>query len=116
MKKLLLFFMSFFTLLGFSQFPEGFEGATFPPAGWVTFQNENGPSREWTRTNTATLVYAGTWSARIRGENVTDGLSAIDWLVSPQVFVPTNGQVRFYARDADASNRASIYSVRISTT
>ena len=116
MKKLLLFFMSFFTLLGFSQFPEGFEGATFPPAGWVTFQNANGPNREWTRTNTATLVFAGTWSARIDGENVTDGLLAIDWLVSPQVLIPTNGQVRFYARDADASNRASSYSVRISTT
>ena len=38
MKKLLLFFMSIFSVLSFGQFPEGFEGA-FPPPGWVRFDN-----------------------------------------------------------------------------
>ena len=39
MKKLLLFLMSFFTFFAFGQLSEGFEGATFPPTGWVVEDN-----------------------------------------------------------------------------
>ena len=78
MKKLLLFFMSFFTLLGFAQFPEGFENAaialnTSPPAtGWATFNNGIG-TNNWIRSNTQTP--RGTALARIsQQQNVTNSI------------------------------------------
>jgi hypothetical protein len=57
MKKLLLFFMSFFTIFSYSQF-EGFEGATFPPTGWTRFDNGIGLAQQWNETTSAALVYA----------------------------------------------------------
>ena len=120
MKKLLLFFMSFFTLLGFAQFPEGFENAaialnTSPPAtGWATFNNGIG-TNNWIRSNTQTP--RGTSLARIsQQQNVTNSINSLHWLVSPQVTIPVNGQVRFYSKQAQLADFNGEYTVRISTT
>ena len=105
MKKLLLFLMSFFTFFAFGQLSEGFEGATFPPTGWVVEDNGIGTSQSWGIT-TATgfgWVYQGARSAMVNRDNgaTSTGL-AQDWLITPQVTIPTNGQVRFYARSGIA--------------
>ncbi|MCW1149218.1 gliding motility-associated C-terminal domain-containing protein [Flavobacterium lacisediminis] len=114
MKKLLLFFMSIFSTFVSAQLNEGFESTTFPPTGWAVFDNANG-SNLWIRNTTATLVYSGVASARINGQNVTDGTTAVDWLVTPQVLVPANGQLRFYGRKSQLGNFGSIYTIRVST-
>ncbi|WP_396164027.1 PKD-like domain-containing protein, partial [Flavobacterium sp.] len=120
MKKLLLFFMSFFTLLGYAQFPEGFENAaialnTSPPAtGWATFNNGIA-TNNWIRSNTQTP--RGTALARItQQQNVTNGINSLHWLVSPAVTIPVNGQVRFYSKQAQLADFNGEYTVRISTT
>ncbi|HLO73956.1 MAG TPA: gliding motility-associated C-terminal domain-containing protein [Flavobacterium sp.] len=116
MKKLLLFFMSFFTIFSYAQFPEGFENASFPPAGWARFDNGIGLAQQWNETTNATLVYAGAKAAFLNRENVTDGTTALDWLVSPVTTVPANGQLRFYTRKTQNGNFGSIYTIRVSTT
>jgi hypothetical protein len=107
MKKLLLFFMTFFTLLGFAQFPEGFENtaiannATPPATGWATFTNgivpTNVSNNNWQKTNVQ--FRGGAFSVRTRQQTgVNNAVNSLQWLVSPQVSVPANGQVRFYTK------------------
>jgi hypothetical protein len=115
MKKLLLFFMSLFSLLGYSQLSEDFENPVFPPPGWVVTDNGTGTVQSWTR-NTA---LAGNWtvdlaSASSRPEVGVTGL-AQDWLITPQVNVPANGQVRFFSKSTSAGEAGSVYRVLIST-
>jgi gliding motility-associated-like protein len=115
MKKLLLFFMSIFSVLSYGQFPEGFEGPTFPPTGWIRFDNGIGLAQQWNETTNASLVHSGAKAAFLNRENVTDGTTALDWLVAPQVLVPANGQLRFYTRKTQNGNFGSIYTIRVST-
>ena len=115
MKKLLLFFMSLFSLLGYSQLSEDFENPVFPPPGWDVIDNGTGTVQSWTR-NTA---LAGNWtvdlaSASSRPEVGVTGL-AQDWLITPQVNVPVNGQVRFFSKSTSAGEAGSVYRVLIST-
>ena len=111
--------MSFFTFFAFGQLSEGFEGATFPPTGWVVEDNGIGTASSWT-TTTATgfgWVYQGARSAMVnRDSGPTSTGLAQDWLITPQVTIPTNGQVRFYARSGSNGEQGSVYKVMLSTT
>jgi gliding motility-associated-like protein len=117
MKKLLLFFMSLFTFFAFGQLSEGFEGATFPPQNWSILNNGIGLTRSWTTTSATGLgwVYAGGKAAIINKEDVSSGI-AEDWMVTPLVNVPVNGQLRFFARSIANGEQGSVYKVKISTT
>ena len=115
MKKLLLFFMSFFTFFAFGQLSEGFEGATFPPTGWVVTDNGIGTVQSWSRNTLLPNVWtSGTASAMSTREGSVPGL-AQDWLITPQVTVPANGQVRFFARSVTNGEQGSVYKVMLST-
>ncbi|NHN28106.1 T9SS type B sorting domain-containing protein, partial [Flavobacterium jejuense] len=113
MKKLLLFFMLLFSLLGFSQF-EGFEGA-FPPTGWAVFDNGIGTAQTWQAAPPG-QQYTGNGAAYLNRENVLDGSLAADWLVTNQVTIPTDGQVRFYTKLTQAGIQGSTFSVRMNNT
>jgi Secretion system C-terminal sorting domain len=116
MKKITLLFL-FFGLSAFAQFPEGFEGATFPPTGWSSFIGTNGIGtlQNWTRNTVATEVGAGTASAKIRYENVT-GI-AEDWLVTPPVAITAaNANLTFIERQQYTAAYNSTYSIKVSTT
>ena len=116
MKKLLLFFMSLFTFLSYGQLSEGFENVTFPPPGWVVTDNGIGTVQSWTRNTTFPNVWTiGVGSASSNREAAVPGL-AQDWLITPQVTVPADGQVRFFARSASNGEQGSIYKVLLSTT
>lgn len=108
--------MSLFTFFSYGQLSEGFEGATFPPTGWTSYDNGIGLTRSWTTTMATGLgwVYAGSKSAIITKEDVPSGI-AEDWLVTPLVTVPANGQLRFFARSIANGEQGSIYKVKIST-
>lgn len=116
MKRLLLFFMSFCTFVGFSQLAEDFEAVAYPPAGWITFDNGIGLTNSWDRTTLAGFPYNGSvGAAMVRGENVTNGTFAEDWMVTSLVTVPADGQLRFFTRKAIGANYGTQYDVRIST-
>jgi len=119
MKRILLLTMVFFSIFSHAQFPEGFEGATFPPTGWVVEDNGVGTAQSWGRTNAAGFgwVHQGTWSAMVnRDGGATSAGLAQDWLITPQVTVPTNGQIRFYSRSGSNGEQGSVYKVLMSTT
>ncbi|MQP23775.1 PKD domain-containing protein, partial [Flavobacterium sp. LMO8] len=119
MKRILLFIMTFFSIFSYAQFPEGFEGATFPPTGWLVEDNGVGTAQSWGRTNATGFgwVHQGTWSAMVNRDNggTSTGL-AEDWLITPQVTIPANGQIRFYSRSGSNGEQGSVYKVLLSTT
>lgn len=120
MKKITFgFFMMILPYLGFAQvINEGFEGATFPPTtpgNWITMDNGVGTGVSWTETNDPTRVHAGLKAAIMDRENVGAGNTSIDWLVTPQFLVPTNGQLRFFTRQTLLGPNGSIYEIRVST-
>ncbi|HLF52416.1 choice-of-anchor J domain-containing protein, partial [Flavobacterium sp.] len=118
MKKITLLILTF--LLSFSGFSqvlnEGFEGGTFPPTvpgNWAVFQNGFG-SNVWT-TNTV-LPHTGTKAAQINSrQNIGMGNTSKDFLATPLVTVPTNGQLRFWSRTAVNGNQGTKYQVRIAS-
>ncbi|WP_264544125.1 MULTISPECIES: fibronectin type III domain-containing protein [Flavobacterium] len=119
MKKITLcFFMMILPLLGFSQITEGFEGATFPPTtpgNWAVMNNGVGTGIDWAETTNAAFVHTGTKAAIIDRENIGAGNTSQDWLITPQITLPANGQLRFWTRQTLTGNNGSTYEIRVST-
>ena len=107
--------MTLISFFGYSQLNEGFEGALFPPTGWIKFDNGIGTAQSWNFAPSPTFAYAGNKAAYMNRENVTDGTTSLDWLVTSQVTVPANGQLRFFTRKTLTGNFGSIYTIRVST-
>jgi len=116
MKKItvLLLFISF---SGFSQtLQEGFEGVNFPPTtpapGWVVFQNAFGP-RPW---GTSIVSHLGLGAAQMNSrQNIGINNTSKDYLVTPLVTIPANGQLRFWARTEGGGNQGTLYQVRVAS-
>jgi gliding motility-associated-like protein len=116
MKKLLLLLFMFAGFSVFGQLSENFEGATFPPTGWTTFETGTGATYSWAETNLGAFTYGGVGkSAIIRQENVATG-QAIDWMVTSAVTVPANGQLRFYTKTIQTGVQGSLFDIKISAT
>lgn len=119
MKKItmLITMLLAFTTVSYAQFPEGFEGTTFPPAGWASFIGTDGAgtAQNWQRTTD--FANTGTASAYVQWENVETGM-AEDWLVTPQVAITAdNSNLSFFNTEAIPSfEYGSVYTVRVSTT
>lgn len=120
MKKIILiFFFTIFPILSFGQINETFEGATFPPTtpgNWLVTDNGVGTGVSWTDTNNASLVYAGAKAAYMNRESIGNGNTSRDWLISPQITVPANGQLRFFTRQTLIGNNGTVYELRVSTS
>jgi len=117
MKKItLLITILFFTLTweAQAQFPEGFEGATFPPTNWVSFIGTNGEGTVQDWTTSATAAGGSTMSAYVKYENVAN--AAEDWLVTPQ-FTPsaTANILSFSQKQEFTSDYSTTYTIRVST-
>jgi gliding motility-associated-like protein len=121
MKKIILgFFMLLIPFLSHAQLPtnEGFESATFPPTApgnWITMDNGVGTAISWAETTDPTRVYAGLKAAIMDRENVGAGNTSIDWLVTPQLTVTANNQLRFFTRQTLVGNNGATYEIRVST-
>ena len=118
MKKItVLLLLSFISLSGFSQtLQEGFEGAVFPPTtpapGWVVFQNAVG-SRQW---GPSIIAHAGLGAAQMNSrQNNGINTTSTDYLVTPLVTIPANGQLRFWARTENNGNQGTLYQVRVAS-
>ena len=130
MKKFtLLLFMALISLCGHAQLapPEGFEGTWTDftgamgtggpggPAGWAII-NQAGPTVWWTQgTAGAQQVFEGEHSAYLNNENVQNETVTEDWLVTPAVTVPANGQLRFQSRLFFNADQSTQFKIKIST-
>ncbi|MCU0414845.1 MAG: choice-of-anchor J domain-containing protein [Ignavibacteriaceae bacterium] len=112
-KKLLCLLFSFFILSSLPSFAqtlnEGFESATFPPAGWHAKNILGGVA--WMKAGT--ITHTGTGSAII-GWEVTGGE---DWLVTPQIPVLAGDSLKFWTRRFWAAiYEPDTLQIRMSTT
>lgn len=113
MKKLLLSLALLFSYIATAQFPEGFEGGSFPPSGWVILNNGIGTANSWTTIDDPNT---GANAAFIEYENVDSGI-AEDWLITPSFTVTAdNPLLSFFQKQSFGINYGSIYTVRVSTT
>ncbi|MEC4003596.1 choice-of-anchor J domain-containing protein, partial [Flavobacterium sp. SUN052] len=136
MKKITLLLITLlFSIVGYSQFPtpgtEGFEGTTgadlpaptTPSAWtlgtgatgnqWAIFDNGVGLTRRWNITTVAANVYAGTNSAFMDRENIGINNTSEDYLATPLVTVPTNGQLRFWTRSTINAANGTEYFIKV---
>jgi len=117
MKKIiLLLLISFFSFSGYSQLAlEGFESGI--PSTWAVFDNGVGTNQSWGINNavaTPPTVYQGNNAAYINRENLgTEGLTSQDYLATPLVTIPTNGQIRFFTRSFANGNQGTKYQIRV---
>lgn len=124
MKKIIfLVLLTFLSFKGFSQFTpslEGFESTTGPDVGtnwtlgtgnWAVFDNGVGLGQRWS-INTA-LPYQGLNSAYINRENIGAGNMSEDYLASPLVSIPANGQLHFFTRTFTSGNQGTIYQLKV---
>jgi hypothetical protein len=131
MKKIIILLLTLFlSLSGYSQFTpaiEGFESTTGPDVlpstnwtlgtgTWAVFDNGVGLGQRWginTTVATPPLVYQGTNAAYINRENIGAGNTSEDYLASPLVTIPTNGQLHFFTRTFTSGNQGTIYRVMV---
>ena len=128
MKKItLLLFFIFFSITGYSQLTEGFENTTGPDAlpstnwtlgsgNWAVFDNAVGTAQRWGNAPVAipSNAYQGDNAAYINRENLgTEGLISQDYLATPLVTIPANGQLRFFARSFTSGNQGTLYQIRV---
>jgi hypothetical protein len=98
------------TISGYYQ--QGFEGATFPPAG-CRVDNVAGPTYTWARSTAQ--AHLSTASAFIRYDAAAGG--GQDWLMMPRYLVTaTTDSVTFWMRLAFAGYQPDSLCIKISTT
>jgi len=129
MKKItLLLLLSFFSFTGYSQLAlEGFESTTGPDAlpstnwtlgtgNWAVFDNAVGTGQRWGINSTVAtppIVYQGTNAAYVNRENIGQGNTSEDYLATPLVTIPSNGELHFYTRSFTNGNQGTIYQIKV---
>jgi hypothetical protein len=106
--------------IGYSQFPQNFEDAavTVPngfPSGWLVTDNGVGTTTSWTIQNNAAVVINGTKSAYLNRQEIGQGNTSEDWLISPSTLIPANGQLRFFTKQTLAGDQGTVFQIRVST-
>lgn len=114
------------TLKGYANYvAESFEGATFPPDGWVAL-DQDADTYNWmqyTAENTAhTGLYSAgsaSWISTTRDTN-RDGyrpaLTPDNWLITPRLAISNGDELSWWIGAQDPAWPAEYYSVMISTT
>ncbi|RZJ33563.1 MAG: hypothetical protein EOO51_13380, partial [Flavobacterium sp.] len=132
MRKItLLLLLLLGTFSGFAQLTaqtEGFEGSTLPDLAtdqwvlstgtWGVFDNGVGTTQSWTVNNgvaTPPLVHSGTNAAYMNRENIGLGNTSQDFLATPAVTIPADGQLRFWTRSTISGDNFTKYKVMVST-
>ena len=123
MKKIILIvLLSLVSFAGYSQLPalEDFEGATFPPTGWLVKDNLTNAAPNWdVNPNALYAANSGTRCAFIqRISNATSpgvGILAEEWLITPQQTVAANSQLRFFTRQTISGDTGTKYRVMVSS-
>ncbi|MEN9322743.1 MAG: putative adhesin [Bacteroidota bacterium] len=124
MKKIILIvLLSLVSFAGYSQLPalEDFEGATFPPTGWLVKDNLTNAAPNWdVNPNALYAAYSGTRCAYMaRATNATAagvGVLTEEWLITPQQTVAANSQLRFFTRQTLTGDTGTKYRVMVSSS
>ena len=104
--------ISFFSISSYSQLAtESFEAGM--PATWTQVQNIGGTT-PWTTINDG---YLGGNAAYVNPalDDIGQGNTAQYYMVTPQLTVPSNGEIRFYTKQGSIVDNGTIYEVKIST-
>jgi len=97
---------------------EGFEGATFPPAGW-TRNDADGDGQNWFLYAVDGTAHTGLQSAASASWTSTTGaLSPDNWLITPPIALPATGEylVEYYVGAQDPAYPDDHYGFYVSTT
>ena len=133
MKKITLLIITL--LLSFTSFSqlqpppgiEGFENTAGPDLAspttpspwnigtgeWQVFDNGVGLTRRWGISTVVDNVYQGLNAAYMDREFIGQGNTSEDYLATPLVTVPANGQLRFYTRSTIAQETATLFQIKI---
>lgn len=103
--------------LGVTVLNEGFEGATFPPAGWL-LKDEDGDSFNWVSYSLAGVAYEGTKCAASASWNSVAEvpLTPDNWLITPKVSIAADYKLIYQVAAQDPLWTQEVYSIMISTT
>jgi hypothetical protein len=123
-KQLLLLFLGLYSISGFSQFFEGFENTTGPDplpsntwtlssGNWAVFVNDDGigATEQWKINNS--IPYQGVNAACINQANIGQNNTEEDYLVTPLVDIPLNGQLKFFSRTFTNGNQGTLYQIKV---
>jgi len=127
MKKITLLLLTLcFSVCSYSQLAlEGFESTTGPDAGtnwtlgtgnWAVFDNGVGTGQRWgvnSTVGTPPVVFAGANAAYVNRETMNVGDISEDFLATPLVNIPVNGQLHFYTRMFASGNQGTVYQIRV---
>ncbi len=112
---ILFVFVSMFAVV----LAEGFEGTTFPPAGW-TMNDANADGNTWFEYSVQTTAHTGTKSAASASWTSASGAITPDnWLITPQINVPAARvyyMLEFYIGAQDPYYPFENYGVYVSTS
>jgi len=128
-KTTLLLLFILFSISGYSQFTEGFESTTGPDAlpstnwtlgsgstgnQWAVFDNGVGTAQRWgINAFASTLAYQGSNCASVSREFIGQNNTSEDYLSTPLVTIPTNGQLHFYTRMFTTGNQGTLYQIKV---
>lgn len=133
MKKITLLLLLLFSVCGYSQFTpltEFFEGTTgitgslpatwtLSTGNWAVFEKNTPPTvgtdQSWGINAFAQSVpqFEGTNNASVNREQIGAGNTSEDFLASPPVNIPANGELHFMTRMFTSGNQGTIYKVMI---
>lgn len=122
MKKYILFLVFLYSIAGFAQStslecPQGFETTAFPPTGWKVFDNGVGTGQSWKKQGVTStpnpIVYQGTKFIIADRENIGINNTSEDFIATPLVTIPENGELHFFARQLYNLNQGSKLDIRI---
>ena len=130
MKKITLsiFALFLFSFNAYSQFSEGFENTAGPDAfpstnwtldsgNWAVFDNGIGTQR-WginSTISTPVTVYQGANAAYINRDAIGQGNTSENYLATPPIQVPTNGELHFFTRMFTSGPQGTIYQIKVAS-
>ncbi|MBN8643232.1 MAG: choice-of-anchor J domain-containing protein [Flavobacteriales bacterium] len=125
MKKITItLLLVLYSVVGFSQvFFESFENTTGPDAApstnwtlgsgnWAVFDTNIGGTVNWSINSNS---YNGAKAAFMNRQNIAPGITTEEYLVTPLLTIPSNGELNFYARTFTNGNQGTLYQVKIAS-
>ncbi|HEX9981244.1 MAG TPA: choice-of-anchor J domain-containing protein [Flavobacterium sp.] len=94
--------------------PEGFDAGSSFPAGWTTTDNLANAAPNWAVTTT--FPHSGTQAAYIDRGNQGAGVTSEETLITPQITVPANGQLRFFSRLSFTGDQGTLFRISVATS
>ena len=114
LQRVFALFFLIMTNLGYGQLTTEFFESGIPATWAVTSNLATAPANNWSPTPTGGYLASG--GAFVNPAlNVTTGVTAEYYMITPQFITPSNGEIRFWTKQGSFTNKGTTYQVRIST-